>query len=114
MSSTGNFITGLIIGMAAGSAIALLSTPQTGEETRHMISDKTNQIREKANDTIDDVLNQTEMAVNQARQITSDSIDRARQRINKMQSQGNKMLDSQKERLDRLSQGYKSETGTGA
>jgi gas vesicle protein len=106
MSSTGNFVTGLFIGLAAGSVIALLSTPKTGAETRHVIYEKTNELKDMANDTIDDVLSQTEVAVNQAKQFTTETIDRARDRINKLQTQGNKIMDAQKKRLDRLNQDY--------
>jgi len=109
MSAKGNFITGLAIGLVAGSVVALLSAPQSGEETRQLINDKTGQIKDRASDTIDEVLSQAENGVMQARQLTSTTIKNARERVDKLQSQGNKLLEEQKKRLDRLSKSAASE-----
>lgn len=111
---SGNFVTGLFIGLVAGSVIALLSAPQSGQETRHKISEKTTEFKDRANDTIDDVLIQAEEAVGQARHMTAKTIERARERINTLQGQGNKMVDEQKARLDRLSRETSRESGSEA
>jgi gas vesicle protein len=44
----------LLGGAVAGAAVALLTAPKTGRETRAMIADKTRDVRDKITDTIND------------------------------------------------------------
>ncbi len=103
-SSSGSFFSGLIIGMIAGSVVALLTAPQSGEETRQYISDKTDEYREKAADTIDEALAQAERAMSSARETTQRTIDRTQKRINELESKGEKMAAEQRDRLNRINQ----------
>ena len=49
----GVFMIGFIVGGVAGAVAALLLAPQSGEETRTMIKDKSIELRDKAVDTAD-------------------------------------------------------------
>lgn len=50
MKKKGNFLTGLIAGIAAGAAAALLLTPKKGQEAREIITERASDIRDRAGD----------------------------------------------------------------
>ena len=47
MKNTGLFLGGLILGAAAGAALALLYAPQTGEDTRRQIKVKIDELEDE-------------------------------------------------------------------
>ena len=51
-----SFFTGFFVGALVGGAAALLMAPQSGEETRTQLRDKSIQIKEKAEATYGDVV----------------------------------------------------------
>jgi gas vesicle protein len=46
-----DFLVGLLIGGALGAALALLYAPQSGEETRGKLKDKSGELKDKTADT---------------------------------------------------------------
>jgi len=46
--SSSGFISGVLVGAAVGTAIALLYAPQPGTETRRMVKEKALEVKEKA------------------------------------------------------------------
>lgn len=64
----GNFFAGLIIGGLVGAAVALLMAPQSGEETRVMIRDKSIELKDKAVETGQEARVRAEKALEDARQ----------------------------------------------
>lgn len=65
--NTGSFLFGLTFGALCGVVMALLLTPQSGEETRELLGQKTEDLRKGAED-----------AVGRARESTSGIVDRGR------------------------------------
>ncbi len=65
--NTGSFLFGLIFGALCGLTMALLLTPQSGEETRNLLGKKTGDLRKGAED-----------AVGRARESTSGLVERGR------------------------------------
>ena len=63
----GTFLAGFIIGGLVGSAIALLTAPQSGEETRVMIRDKSIELKDKAVESGHEARVRAEKAVEDAR-----------------------------------------------
>jgi gas vesicle protein len=55
-SGVGTFLRGLIIGGLTGSAAILLAAPQSGKETRKQLQTKGAEIRNIAENTVDNVL----------------------------------------------------------
>ncbi|MGD9092802.1 MAG: YtxH domain-containing protein [Anaerolineales bacterium] len=53
-SDFGVFLAGFFIGGLIGAAVALLLAPQSGEETRILIKDKSIELKDKASTTADD------------------------------------------------------------
>lgn len=47
----GAFLMGFVVGGVAGAVVALLFAPQSGDETRTLIKDKSIELRDKANVT---------------------------------------------------------------
>jgi gas vesicle protein len=51
----GSFFLGLLLGAVAGGVAALMLAPRSGQETRDMVKNKINQMKEIARDTANDV-----------------------------------------------------------
>jgi gas vesicle protein len=56
----GSFLAGFLIGGIAGAVVALLYAPQSGEETRGQIKDKTIELKDKAAVTLDETYHKAE------------------------------------------------------
>jgi gas vesicle protein len=65
--SFGAFLVGFVVGGLVGAAVALLYAPQSGEETRAYIKDKSIELKDKAADTVDEARIRTEQALEDAR-----------------------------------------------
>ncbi len=63
----GAFLVGFIVGGLSGAVVALLFAPQTGEETRALIKDKSIELRDKAQQTTEEALARAEAAAQEAR-----------------------------------------------
>ena len=66
-NDVGSFVAGVIVGGLVGAAVALLLAPQSGEETRTMIRDKSIEIKDRAVEVSQDALSRAEKAVEEAR-----------------------------------------------
>ena len=51
----GSFLAGFVIGGLIGAGVALLMSPQSGEETRALIGEKSIELRDRAAETASDV-----------------------------------------------------------
>lgn len=54
----GSFLAGFVIGGLIGAGVALLMAPQSGEETRALIADKSIELRDRAVETAGEVQSQ--------------------------------------------------------
>ncbi len=63
----GAFLVGFIVGGLTGAVVALLFAPQSGEETRALIKDKSIELRDKAQHTAEEALAHAEAAAADAR-----------------------------------------------
>jgi gas vesicle protein len=63
----GAFLVGFIVGGLTGAVVALLFAPQSGEETRALIKDKSIELRDKAQQTTEEALAQAEKVAQEAR-----------------------------------------------
>jgi len=66
-TSFGAFLVGFVVGGLVGAAVALLYAPQSGEETRAYIKDKSIELKDKAAETVEDARIRTEQALEDAR-----------------------------------------------
>ncbi len=63
----GAFLVGFIVGGLTGAVVSLLFAPQSGEETRALIRDKSIELRDKASQTAEEALSRAEAAAAEAR-----------------------------------------------
>ena len=63
----GAFLVGFIVGGLVGAATALLLAPQSGEETRAYIRDKSIELKDRAAETIEDARARAEVALDDAK-----------------------------------------------
>lgn len=63
----GSFLVGFVIGGLTGAVVALLFAPQSGEETRAVIKEKSIELRDKAAQTAEEALAKAESAAAEAK-----------------------------------------------
>jgi gas vesicle protein len=73
----GSFLAGILIGGLVGAAAALLLAPQSGEETRTQIKDKSIEIRDRAEVTLEGA----KVRVNESVEATRVKVDELSQQV---------------------------------
>ena len=76
----GAFLVGFIVGGLTGSVVALLFAPQSGEETRAVIRDKSIELRDKAQMSAEEAIARAEAAAAEARARADDLARQLRER----------------------------------
>ena len=76
----GAFLVGFIVGGLTGSVVALMFAPQSGEETRALIKDKSIELRDKAQITAEEAIARAEAAAAEARARADDLARQLRER----------------------------------
>jgi len=71
--NTGSFIFGLTFGALCGVVMALLLTPQSGEETRELLGKKTDNLKRGAEDAVGRARESTAGFVERGRSIAEDA-----------------------------------------
>ena len=62
----GSFVMGFVVGALSGAIASLLMAPQTGDETRQLIKDKTIELKEKGGSTFEETKRKAEEAYKEA------------------------------------------------
>jgi gas vesicle protein len=76
-----SFFAGFFVGALIGGATALLMAPQSGEETRTQIREKSIELKEKAEATYQDALKHLEVTTEDIRKKTEELTDKVDQVI---------------------------------
>jgi gas vesicle protein len=87
----GAFLVGFIVGGLTGAVVALLFAPQSGEETRALIKDKSIELRDKASASAEEVIARAEAAAAEARA-------RAEELAREVRTRGKDVIDDVRER----------------
>ena len=95
-SSFSSLMKGLLLGGLVGAGIALLSTPQTGMETRQMLRDKSSELKDQATNALEETRSQAQQMINQG-------MDRA----NQMRDRGQSVLNDQMNRVQNVVTGIR-------
>jgi gas vesicle protein len=94
----GAFLVGFVVGGLTGAVVALLFAPQTGEETRALIKDKSIELRDKAQMTAEEAYARAEQAAKEARhraeELAHEARERAEQLANEVRERGKGALDA--------------------
>jgi gas vesicle protein len=80
----GAFLVGFIVGGLTGAVVALLFAPQSGEETRALIKDKSIELRDKAQVTAEEAYARAEAAAKEARARAEELAHEARTRAEEL------------------------------
>jgi len=91
----GAFLVGFIVGGLTGAVVSLLMAPQSGEETRALIKDKSIELRDKAQMTAEEALARAEAAAAEAR-ARADEIALQREVVTSAKEKGQEALTSAK------------------
>lgn len=97
-SEFGAFMSGLLIGGLVGAAIALLLAPQSGEETRTLIREKSIELKDRAAETADDVRARAESTAMEARMRAEEFAQQARSRAEDLSHQAREKAEDLKMR----------------
>lgn len=94
----GAFLVGFIVGGLTGAVVSLLFAPQSGEETRALIRDKSIELRDRASETAEEALARAEAAAAEARARAEELAKVARARAEEvakdMRARGESALDA--------------------
>ncbi len=80
----GAFLVGFIVGGLTGAVVSLLFAPQSGEETRALIRDKSIELRDRASESADEALSRAEAAAAEARARAEALTKQARMRADEL------------------------------
>lgn len=88
-----SLISAFAIGGLIGAGIALLMAPQSGQETRDRIRNKSVEIKDKAIETAEDTRERASKALNDVTQQT-------KEKVSSLSKRGQQMVEDQKQRLN--------------
>ncbi|MDO9300985.1 MAG: YtxH domain-containing protein [Anaerolineales bacterium] len=98
----GAFLVGFIVGGLTGAVVALLFAPQSGEETRALIKDKSIELRDKAQVTAEEALARAEElaadARHRAEELAKEARARATELANEVRERGKNAVEVVRER----------------
>jgi gas vesicle protein len=72
----GSFLAGFVIGGLIGAGVALLMAPQSGEETRAIIKEKSIELRDRAVETAEEAQKRAEELQMRGKQIYEEQVQR--------------------------------------
>ncbi len=81
--SIGRFIAGFAIGSIVGGLIGILLAPQSGEETREILSDKSKEICDKAHSAVSEIQSKADGIVSDMQTKGDELISKLQDVINK-------------------------------
>ena len=103
----GAFMSGLLLGGIAGAITALLLAPQSGEETRKVILDKSLELKDKALETVEEARQKAEKAAAEARIAAQEYTQKLQNQAKGLQEQGRVILEEQKQKITKVTKGGK-------
>ncbi len=83
----GAFLVGFVVGGLTGAVVALLFAPQSGEETRALIKDKSIELRDKAKMSAEEAYARAEAAAKEARARAEELAHEAKVRAEQLASE---------------------------
>jgi gas vesicle protein len=94
----GAFLVGFVVGGLTGAVVALLFAPQSGEETRALIKDKSIELRDKAQVSAEEALARAEQLASDARlraeELTKEARTRATELANEVRERGKSAVEA--------------------
>ena len=108
----GAFLVGFIVGGLSGAVVALLFAPQSGEETRALIKDKSIELRDKAQISAEEAIARAEAAAAEARARADDLARQLRERgqvvVDDVRERGKTAVDAVRSKIKRTDESSES------
>lgn len=93
------FLIGFIAGCVSSAVISILYAPKSGEETRTMIREKSEEWMNTANQSLDRVYKQAEIATNNAVEKINEFAEIAREQSDALSQRGKELLNRTQEKI---------------
>ena len=100
----GAFLAGFVIGGMLGAAVALLLAPQSGEETRTIIHDRSIELKDKAAEKAETARIKAEAAAAEARARADELAKLTQAKASELKKKGQEVYQAQKSRLETVVQ----------
>lgn len=111
----GAFLVGFIVGGLSGAVVALLFAPQSGEETRTLIRDKSVELRDKAQVSAEEAIARAEAAAADARARADDLARQLRERgqvvVDDVRERGKSAVESVRSKVRRTDESSETTAG---
>jgi len=85
--SAGKFLAGFVVGGALGAIAGVLLAPQSGEETRDLLSDVSKDVVKKTDKTVKDIQDKADTAVSEMQKKGDEIMDKIQSLINKQKDE---------------------------
>jgi len=95
----GSFLSGFLVGGLVGAAVALLMAPQSGEETRVLIRDKSLELKDKTVASLEEAYARAEHAAEEAKLRADELAKVAQQRAEELRHRGQVVLEEQRAKI---------------
>jgi gas vesicle protein len=96
----GGFFAGLCIGLMAGTVLAMIAAPQSGEDTRDLLRAKAREAAERTRDTADDLSQTVSGTANDLLERGRSIVDQARARVDASVAEGIDAAERHRSELD--------------
>ena len=93
MAGTRDFISGVVWGGLVGAAIGMLMAPRSGEETRALLRQQSEEFQMQARETADNL-----------RTKATETAEQARERATQLQQRGKALIEENRERITRTAE----------
>jgi gas vesicle protein len=93
------FMMGALFGGLVGATVALLYAPRSGEETRTLIRDKSEDLKNQARERGTELRHQAEETADKARHRFEETANQTRQRAAEFQKRSQSFIDEQRNRV---------------
>lgn len=103
-SDFGAFLAGFVVGGLVGAATALLLAPQSGEETRTLIHDRSIELKDKAVEKAETARIKAEAAAAEARARADELAKMTQERAAELKKKGQEVYQTQKTKLGNVVQ----------
>ena len=85
--SVGKFLAGFIVGGALGAVAGVLLAPQSGEETRELLSDSSKDVVKKTDKTVKEIQEKADVVVSDLQKKSDEIMEKIQTLINKQKNE---------------------------
>lgn len=85
--SAGKFLAGFVVGGALGAIAGILLAPQSGEETRELLSDASKEVVKKTDKTVKDIQDKADTVVSDLQKKSDEILGKIQSMINKQKDE---------------------------